>query len=119
MITPIVTLSIIYFYGDLNPNFGFSCILHGIAALIEGAVEPMAVEFVLTFNYAVPASAETIAVFLKTVALYIMCIKMEMDALIAFGYSQIVFSVIFGLVIYRNSSQSLLNAIIPTPIAKG
>jgi oligosaccharide translocation protein RFT1 len=119
LITPVITLSIAYLYGDLNPYFAHSCVLHGIAALIEGAAEPLAVQFVLSFNYAVPAQAETIAVFIKTLALYLLCITAEMQPLLAFGYSQIVFSSLYALIIYWHSSAKLIDAFCPTKISKG
>ena len=54
-ITPLITYLIAYFYGDLHPDFEYSCFLHAIAVIIEGYTEPLAVVFILNFNYTVPA----------------------------------------------------------------
>jgi hypothetical protein len=84
METSMKTLPIPAFY--IQPGYVIFNVIWNIL-VFEGLAECLAVEFILQFKYEVPAKAESIAVFVKTIVLYVLCVLLGMAPLIAFGYS--------------------------------
>ncbi|CAD8161452.1 unnamed protein product [Paramecium octaurelia] len=107
-IAPITVLVMSY---NQSVAFAKTAFLYGISAIIDGASEPYAVQWVIQLKLNVVAKAEGLAVFMKTIVLYILLGKytrefFQIETVVGFGIAQVIYSIfIFGY-IFSLSTQS-------------
>ncbi|CAD8125953.1 unnamed protein product [Paramecium sonneborni] len=107
-ISPITVFVMSY---NQSVNFAKTAFLYGISAIIDGASEPYAVQWIIQLKLNVIAKAEGLAVFIKTIVLYILLGKytreiFQIETLIGFGIAQVIYSIIVFVYIFSLSTKT-------------